>query len=192
MTTHNSLSVGALTAGPPPAEARWGAEALYHIAQGEGGRNSHLCRAGIQPRSEQAPEYFTTACAAPPAQSPPFGVDVRTCLPGLLVTHHSPLVTNFLIATADPRSIAILSDHWESKQLSSILTEKHAYIQQAKKRLIATLPNSKFAATYSKRNYITISNRNNNRASTIAPFRGPPSTTHSSCPTEFLIGTKVK
>src|SRR5713226_2186025 len=77
-----------------------------------------------------------------------------------------------LIATADPRSIGILSDQREPKELSSSLTGRPSPTSdtKAKKRLIATLPNSKIAATHSKRTYITNSNRNTKPSSAIAIF----------------------
>jgi hypothetical protein len=56
-------------------------------------------RAGIDPRRKPMSVSFATACADSPAQSPPYGVDVRTCFLGLFVTHHLPLATAFLIAT---------------------------------------------------------------------------------------------
>jgi len=57
--------------------------------EGAAARNSHLCRAGFQPRHKPAPEYFSTACADSLAQSPPCAVDVRTRLPSSPVTDHS-------------------------------------------------------------------------------------------------------
>src|SRR5713101_6276354 len=77
-----------------------------------------------------------------------------------------------LIATADPRSIGILSDQREPKELSSSLTGRPSPTSdtKAKKKLIATHANSEIAATYSKHTYITISNRNTKPSSAIAIF----------------------
>ena len=122
-------------------------------------RNSHLCGAGLQPCHKLALEYLSTACAPPrtersgadsPAQSPSCDIDVRTCRSRLLVTHDSSLGTAFLTATADPRSIGILSDHRESRELSSDLTEKHALNEEAKKKLIATFDKLKIESTNSE------------------------------------------
>jgi hypothetical protein len=52
-------------------------------------------RAGIHPLQEPTGNSPTSSCADSPAQSPPCGVDVRTCLSGLLVTHHCTLDTAF-------------------------------------------------------------------------------------------------
>jgi hypothetical protein len=72
-------------------------------------------RAGIDPRRKPIWLRFATACADSPAQFPPYGVDVRTCFPGLLVTHHLPLATAFLIATVANSEIGSRhSKHWTS------------------------------------------------------------------------------
>jgi hypothetical protein len=46
-------------------------------------------REGIHPLQKATDNSPTSSCAGSPAQSPPCGVDVRTCLSALLVTHHS-------------------------------------------------------------------------------------------------------
>jgi len=59
-------------------------------------------REGIHPLQKQVGLSLYTVCAcraalqraALPAQLPPYGVDVRVFLPGLLVTNHQSLVTN--------------------------------------------------------------------------------------------------
>jgi hypothetical protein len=60
-------------------------------------RRSDLCGAGFQSRRKQMVLGPTTACAGSPAQFRTYAVDVRTCLPGSLVTRHLSLVTGFLI-----------------------------------------------------------------------------------------------
>jgi hypothetical protein len=61
------------------------------------GWNVNLCRAGFKPRRRQMLLRPSTACAGSPAQSPPYGVDVRAVLEGPLATNHSTLATVFLI-----------------------------------------------------------------------------------------------
>jgi hypothetical protein len=66
--------------------------------------------------------------------------DIILAADASLNTSHSPLATEFLIATDDPTRIGILSDHRESKELSSGLVRhrKPSAGNKAKKKLIAT------------------------------------------------------
>jgi hypothetical protein len=106
--------------------------------------NSHLCMAGVYPRHKRA-RVPSTTCAESLAQSPPYGVDVRACCRASLITHHFSPITDFLIATDDPTRIGIPSDQREPRELSSssMRMQKPTVRTEAKKRLIATLPNSK-------------------------------------------------
>jgi hypothetical protein len=56
-------------------------------------RTSHPCRAGVNSRHKPMRLSLSTACADAIAQSPPYGVDVRTCRPGLQVTNHESRIT---------------------------------------------------------------------------------------------------
>jgi hypothetical protein len=73
-----------------------------------------------------------------------------------------------LIATADPARIGILSDQREPKELSSGQNWKPKIIlgTESKKRLIATLPKSRFESSHTKFMRYEKSNRNKMR-----PFR---------------------
>jgi len=113
-----------------------------------------------------------------------------------------------LIATADPRSIGILSDHRESKELSSSVTRKPIPTSdtRAKKNLIATHAKLEIELTHWNHNPLTISNRNKKHVSSTAPSsrfadHGPLFADHGPrinlrpVPTgtgAFLIGNEVR
>ena len=99
-----------------------------------------------------------------PTPSPPFppSANLASQRTRTLVTNHSPVATGFPTATADPRSIGILSDQRESKELSLSVTRKPNPTSdlKAKKNLTATFTKLKVESNHSKQRASHFSNRN--------------------------------
>ena len=126
----------------------------------EGGRGSRR-RAGLDPRQKWARISLPTACAGSLAQ-------LRSCEDGSSIQSQASslqnLIANEILEVPVTHSKQTTGTNSNREKFPGPRTKKRAwgvtFGSEAKKRLIATVPNSKFSLTHSKSRVVRFSNRN--------------------------------